>query len=148
MSLKIYNSKEDALNDIDNLKKQYESCLDVMLDDVFTSPLYLFLYKFDNQQIRLGEIDFKFTYPIIKPMIHVGNWVLYIIFDVEILSVRPDNEEYLKFFDRFIGKTSKFDYSLKITQFANPFIREISFFQKFCNLDELFVDLGNLKWNS
>ena len=148
MSVKIYNSEEDALDDIDNLKKQYGPCLDVMLDDVFTSPLYLFLYKFDAQQRRLGDIDFKFAYPRIKPMIRTGEWVLYIIFDVEILSVRPDNEVYLKFFERFIGKTSELDYSLKITHFAQPFMREISFFQKFCNLDEFFVDLGNLKWNS
>jgi len=148
MSVKIYNSEEDALNDIDNLKKQYGPCLDVMLDDVFTSPLYLYTLKFDNQLIRLGDIDFKFESPRIKPMLHVGNWVLYIIFDVEVLSVRPDNEIYLKFFERFIGKTSELDYSLKVSRFAEPFMREISFFQKFCNLDEFFVDLGNLKWNS
>lgn len=153
MDLKIYKDKEDALNDIPRLENDVLPCLEMVMDDVFTLPLYYPVGFASDRQEPLGKINVKFSFSNMRPMISVGNWVMYYFINAEILDFKLIDEyqssqkDIIKLFKMAIpvndDKTLKFS---NYTPFVRPFLEEIEFFTKICNIKGSLV-LDKIIWD-
>jgi hypothetical protein len=153
---KFYKDKEDAIADIPRIKKENLPCLEMVTNDVFDFPLYLptSSYVTDNPPI-LGKIKAKFNLANIKPMISVGEWVLYYSYDVEIIQANFKNSEVAdedtirELFFRFAGiKDKKFiSDNIRYSHFYRVIEDELKFFQRICDINGTLT-IGRIIWNA
>lgn len=153
MNLKIYKDKEEALNDIPRLEKDVLPCLEMVIDDVFTLPLYYPVGFISDGQDPLGKINVKFSFSNMRPMISVGDWVMYYYINAEILDFKfiddykSNQKDIIKLFKMAIpvndDKTLKYS---NYTPFVRPFREEIEFFAKICDTNGDLV-LDKIIWD-
>lgn len=148
MGRKIYDDKEQAFNDIPRLKREVVPCLEMLMDDVFTLPLYFPFGYYEDTQQPFGEIKVKFSLSEIRPMISVGDWVMYYYFNAEIIDYKfideykSKKDDIIKLFK--MSAPVRDDKSLSITHyspFTKPFNDELHFFTRICNTGgSLYID--------
>ena len=148
MDLKIYDDKEQAINDISRIKRDVVPCLEMLMDDVFKLPLYFPLGYYEDKQQPFGEIKVKFSLSEIRPKISVGDWVMYYFFNAEIIDYKLIDEyeskkdDIIKVFK--MSAPVRDDKSLNVKQyspFTRPFNDELHFFGRICNTGgSLYID--------
>lgn len=149
MSIKVYDEISDALNDIPRIEREALPCLEMLMDDVFTLPLYFPTGYYDDNHTPFGKIKVKFSFSKMKPMISVGEWNMYYYFNAEIIDYKlidviPESKKdaILKLFK--MTAPVRDDKSLNIehhSPFIRPFYNELDFFGKICNTEgSLYID--------
>ena len=146
--MKVYDEISDALNDIPRIEREVLPCLEMLMDDVFTLPLYFPLGYFDYSLNPFGEIKVKFSFSKLKPMISVGEWNMYYYFNAEVIDYEligeygSKKDEILNLFK--MTAPLRDDKSLIIkhhSPFIRPFYNELYFFGKICNTEgSLYID--------
>lgn len=153
MNLKVYEDKEDALNDIPRLELEVLPCLEMVMDDVFTLDLYYPLgFKSDNPD-PIGKINVKFSFSSMRPMISVGDWVMSYFIDAEIIDFKLNNmfksnkNDIIKLFSMALNVENKklISYS-PYTPFARSFYDEIQFFKRMCSINGQ-LNLNDIIWD-
>jgi hypothetical protein len=148
MEKNIYKDKQEALDDISRLEMEDLPCLKMIMDDVFTLPLYFPQGVFSQALNSLGKINVKFSFSKMKPMISVGDWVIYYYINAEIIDfkIKDEFKENQKvIFEIFkMSAPVNSDKSLSVksfSPFSKPFNDEIQFFGKICNTkNTLLID--------
>lgn len=153
---KVYKDKEEAIADIPRVKKEDLPCLEMVTNEIFDFPLYLptSSYITDTPPI-LGTIKVNFKLSEIKPMISVGEWVLYYFYDVEIIeavfkNVNTTNKDTIEeLFFTFSGiKDKKIEVSnVRYSHFYRVMEDELKFFQKICDINGSLT-IGEIIWNT
>lgn len=151
-----YNSKEEAIADIERAKKEDFPCLEMLTNDIFEFPLYLPITSYiTDDPPKLGTIKAKFTLGEVKPMISVGEWVLYYFYDVEIIDVKFNNSEIADkdviedlFFSLGNIKDKKIvTGNVMYSHFYRVMDNELRFFQRICDIKGNLT-IGQIIWNA
>jgi hypothetical protein len=153
---KVYKDNEEAIADIPRIKKEDLPCLEMVTNEIFDFPLYLptSSYITDTPPI-LGTIKAEFKLSEIKPMISVGDWVLYYFYDVEITEVvfknsnGVDNDIIEELFFNFAKvKDKKIEVgNVRFSHFYRVMENELNFFQRICDINGALT-IGRIIWNA
>jgi|694.fasta_scaffold55144_7 hypothetical protein len=154
----IYQSKEEALENISKKIEMSEPCLDMFLNDVYDVPMYFPMgtpYEYDKPT-PFGTMKVKYKLNNAKPMISVGDWVIYFMFGAEIIDFELDerikNIEKEKIKDMMFllsgREGNKFSIdSIRFTKFLQAITYEVELFEKICNLGA-YVSVDEVIWNA
>jgi hypothetical protein len=153
---KVYKDNEEAIADIPRIKKEVLPCLEMVTNEIFDFPLYLptSSYITDTPPV-LGTIKVNFKLSEIKPMISVGEWVLYYFYDAEIIEVvfkntgTTNKDTIEELFFTFAGvKDKKIEVgNVRFSHFYRVMEDELKFFQRICDINGALT-IGRIIWNA
>lgn len=150
-----YKNQEEAKADIPRYEKEFLPCLELMFEDPIEVPLYFPLSRgsVDELPSPFGTLKVKFKFMEFRPMISVGNWVMYTWVDAEVLDAKINGnlniplEQITKLFDMFISNHGGVitDEDARYTLFWWSFEHELKIMEKMCNMNSIL--LKNVIWN-
>jgi|GEM_PF-3724995 len=150
-----YKNQEEAKEDIPRYEKEFLPCLELMFEDPIEVPLYfpMGMGSVDELPRPFGTLKVKFKFKQFRPMISVGEWVMYTWVDAEVLDVKINEgleismEYIIKLFKIFISNHNGVitDESGRYTLFWWAFEQELRMMGKMCNMNA--VQLKNVIWN-
>ena len=151
-----YKDQEEAKADIPRYEKEHLPCLELMFEDPIDVPLYFPMTRssIDDTLLRpFGTLKVKFKFTEFRPMISVGEWMMYTWVDAEVLDVKFNRdigvppEQITNLFKIFIsnrdGKIT--DENARYTLFWWAFEHELKMIEKMCNMNA--IDLKNVIWD-
>ena len=150
-----YKNQDEAKADIPRYEKEFLPCLELMFEDPVEIPLYfpISLGEGSISSRPFGTLKVKFSFREFRPMISVGNWMMYTWVDAEVLDVKINEElgipmeQIINLFKLFILNRNGIitDENTRYTLFWWTFENELRMMEKMCNMNA--VQLKNIKWN-
>ena len=150
-----YKNQDEAKADIPRYEREFLPCLELMFEDPVEVPLYfpISLGEGSISSRPFGTLKVKFSFREFRPMISVGNWMMYTWVDAEVLDVKINEgleismEHIIKLFKIFISNHNGVitDESGRYTLFWWAFEQELKMMEKMCNMNA--VQLKNVIWN-
>ena len=153
-----YKDKEETLEAISKKLEESKPCLDMFLGDVYEVPMYIRIgTPYEHEQPpQLGTMKVKYKLEEARPMISVGDWVIYYYFSAEILSFELNKkvknvnlDTFKEMFFLLAGiKDNKINVSnIRFTKFFRAITYEVELFTKICNID-VYTTVNELTWNA
>lgn len=153
-----YKDEEEAIDSISKKIEMSKPCLDLFLNDVYDVPMYFPMgtpYEYDKPT-PFGTMKVRYKLNEAKPMISVGDWVIYFMFGAEIIDFELD--ERIKKIERekikemmfllSVREDNKFRIdSIRFTKFLQAITYEVELFEKICNLGA-YVSVNEVIWNA